>query len=282
MSGHLDEALAAYRQALALDPHNRTACQAMAIYFRRCNDAAGLLAWCDDLLQRGGYNPLVIAAKLLALAALDRCAEVQALFGLDRFLATDYLMPPAGYSTLTAFNRDVYATIKRNPTLQYEPPNTATRRGWGAGHVMVAGETLITQLATQIRQAITCYIDRLPADADHPFVRARPARAQLAIWANLLQADGYGETHLHPDGWLSGVYYVTVPDLVATTTTQQGWIKFGPPPPNRLTRDMDWEHRWIKPEAGRILLFPSYIYHATVPTTADDDRLSIAFDVIPA
>jgi uncharacterized protein (TIGR02466 family) len=279
--GHIDEALAAYRQALAFDPHNRIACERLAIHFWDRNDTSGLVAWCDDLLQRGGYSTQVIAIKLLALGKLGQHAERKALLGLDRFLYADYLTLPADYHSLTAFNRDMLASIKRNPVLRYARARQATRQGWRTDYLTLHGEARILHLVAQIRQAITCYIDALPAEADHPFVQAKPARAQLSIWAILLHADGYETTHLHLDGWLSGVYYVTVPAGVATATDHRGWITFGPPPANRFTHGVDWEQRWIKPEAGQIVLFPSYIYHTTIPTGVHEDRLSVAFDVIP-
>jgi hypothetical protein len=223
-----------------------------------------------------------MACKLLALGKLGQYAEMQALLGLDRLLCTAYLAPPAGYKSLAGLNREVLASIKRNPALRYGEARQATRQGWRTDYLTLQGETLIPSLVAQIRQAITSYIEALPAAAGHPFVQARPARAQLSIWAILLHADGYESTYLHLDGWLSGVYYVTVPACVAMATDHAGWIEFGPPPANRVTHGVDWEQRWVKPEAGKIVLFPSSIYHTTIPTGVNEDRLSIAFDVIPA
>ncbi|MFB3078779.1 MAG: putative 2OG-Fe(II) oxygenase [Lysobacterales bacterium] len=37
----------------------------------------------------------------------------------------------------------------------------------------------------------------------------------------------------------------------------------------------------IRPEAGLMLLFPSYFYHGTVPFDYDAQRISIAFDILP-
>jgi hypothetical protein len=35
----------------------------------------------------------------------------------------------------------------------------------------------------------------------------------------------------------------------------------------------------IRPEEGLMLLFPSYMYHRTIPFAGDGTRISIAFDV---
>jgi len=37
-----------------------------------------------------------------------------------------------------------------------------------------------------------------------------------------------------------------------------------------------------KPKAGELVLFPSSLFHSTVPFESDEDRQCIAFDMIPA
>jgi hypothetical protein len=36
----------------------------------------------------------------------------------------------------------------------------------------------------------------------------------------------------------------------------------------------------VKPEPGLLVLFPSYIWHGTVPFTSEEKRLSCAFDIV--
>ena len=39
--------------------------------------------------------------------------------------------------------------------------------------------------------------------------------------------------------------------------------------------------RVIRPETGAMLLFPSYFWHRTIPFESDQERISVAFDVVP-
>ena len=39
--------------------------------------------------------------------------------------------------------------------------------------------------------------------------------------------------------------------------------------------------RVITPEVGKLVLFPSYLWHGTVPFTDGSERLSVAFDIVP-
>jgi hypothetical protein len=44
---------------------------------------------------------------------------------------------------------------------------------------------------------------------------------------------------------------------------------------------LDAEH-YIRPRPGRLVLFPSYMWHGTVPFTTAERRMTIAFDIVPA
>jgi hypothetical protein len=57
-----------------------------------------------------------------------------------------------------------------------------------------------------------------------------------------------------------------------------GWLKFGEP--NRPVAGVSPE-RMVEPKAGTLVLFPSHMWHGTVPSEGAE-RLSAAFDIIPA
>jgi hypothetical protein len=85
--------------------------------------------------------------------------------------------------------------------------------------------------------------------------------------------------HYHPDGWISSCYYVSVPDAVKDETAIQGWIKFGEPAFDVALKQPI--RRAIQPAQGRLVLFPSYTWHGTVPFHDRAARTTIAFDVVP-
>jgi Rps23 Pro-64 3,4-dihydroxylase Tpa1-like proline 4-hydroxylase len=61
---------------------------------------------------------------------------------------------------------------------------------------------------------------------------------------------------------------------------QSGWVEFGTPPERFLVTTPP-DTRAIEPRAGRLVLFPSYFYHRTLPFDSRQRRISIAFDVMP-
>ena len=99
-------------------------------------------------------------------------------------------------------------------------------------------------------------------------------------WATVLHQGGHQLSHIHPGGWLSGVYYVKVPaDGADEGDPHAAEIEFGRPPGNfALAREPRVTLR--KPQEGLLLLFPAYLYHRTIPTVTEELRISIAFDVL--
>ncbi|MBS0430823.1 MAG: hypothetical protein JSS21_00235, partial [Proteobacteria bacterium] len=100
-------------------------------------------------------------------------------------------------------------------------------------------------------------------------------------WSVRLRPHGFHVNHYHPEGWVSSACYIQLPGAVNAAGCE-GWLKFGEPgfPTNP---SLPPEH-FIRPDAGLLALFPSYMWHGTVPFPGDpgDTRLTIAFDILPA
>jgi hypothetical protein len=95
-----------------------------------------------------------------------------------------------------------------------------------------------------------------------------------------LRPHGFHINHVHQLGWLSSACHIELPAAVEQSEDRQGWLKFGEP--GVATQPALPPEHFVKPEPGRLVLFPSYMWHGTVPFEGDQDRLTVAFDVIPA
>ena len=142
------------------------------------------------------------------------------------------------------------------------------------------GHALVEKIRARIDQAVERYIAGLKEDGEHPFL-SRRARgfSYSGSWSSRLRDCGFHVNHVHPQGWISSCYYVSVPKAVENEKERQGWIKFGEP-----TFDVPLKEpirRAIKPQPGRLVLFPSYMWHGTIPFHDTQARTTIAFDVVP-
>ena len=121
----------------------------------------------------------------------------------------------------------------------------------------------------------------LPAASSHPQIARRPSRYRLEGWGVRLDTRGHQESHIHRDGWLSGVYYVDL-DGVVEEGGSEGWLELGRAPAGLYARGSSPETLLVRPEEGRFVIFPSYLWHRTMPFERHGTRVSFAFDVIPA
>jgi hypothetical protein len=139
-------------------------------------------------------------------------------------------------------------------------------------------EPIIQTTKRKIIEAVNAYVAALPApDAVHPLLGlARGPISFEGSWSVRLQAQGFHVSHTHPVGWISSAFYVALPDAAQLGAAPAGWISFGTPPAE-LGLDLP-PYQQIEPKPGRLVLFPSTMWHSTLPFN-DGERLVVAFDV---
>ena len=81
---------------------------------------------------------------------------------------------------------------------------------------------------------------------------------------------------------MSSAFYVSLPPSVRNGDAggQAGWIQFGQPLED-LGLDLP-PRRTMRPREGLLVLFPSYMWHGTIPFEDAAPRLTIAFDAQPS
>lgn len=103
---------------------------------------------------------------------------------------------------------------------------------------------------------------------------------KLSAWMNVSPPGGFNAPHTHPGAHWSGVYYVSQPEVAEGTS---GMIEFLDPrsdlPNWRIFKARAFRpKRKIRPEAGEIVMFPSYLVHWVYPNETKDNRVTIAFN----
>jgi hypothetical protein len=83
---------------------------------------------------------------------------------------------------------------------------------------------------------------------------------------------------VHPQGWFSSAFYVDLPPAIGQG--HAGWLAFGRPgiPVSPTLEPL----RYVRPQPGKLALFPSHFWHGTEPFGGSDARLTVAFDLVPA
>lgn len=237
-------------------------------------------ALCERGLDTAPYDQSCLMGLSLAWRMMGDERD-EALSRYDRYIRAFDLKPPEGFSSMADFNAELSTYLDRLHPGTRGYPHQSLRGGTQTpDHIFGAGHELIDRLERRISEAVQDYIAGLEGDAAHPFVSRRARAFQYrGSWSSRLGAQGFHVNHIHPQGWISSCYYVSVPDVTKDTRHRRGWIKFGEP---ALDVDLANPIRLvIQPVPGRLVLFPSYMWHGTVPIADDAIRTTIAFDVVP-
>jgi tetratricopeptide (TPR) repeat protein len=207
-------------------------------------------------------------------------SSYEALVNLDDFTMTAPLKTPDGYRDLTHFNADLAKVLRRMHDFTAAPLDQSLRAGSQTPtDLRHSKEPVIQAFFAMVEHAFNTYRDQLSPQAGHPLLGAIPDHFELAgAWSVRLQSDGRHVNHVHPEGWISSVYYVDVPPQVAGSPEHEGWLKFAEPPFDVAGLGPE---RYVEPRAGELTLFPSYLWHGTVPIQSGE-RLTIAFDIKPS
>lgn len=281
--GREAEAEAEYRALLAADPHHHHALRQLGKMLRRQARTAELLELCETLAARGAGHAQLLYTWGTALALAGRDDEARAVL-FDPARVADIALPvPESFADIAEFNGALAEEILTNPCrLSDFPAEDEANRGSSRVHALFAGRRsdLVRDLLGSLQSLVEAHAPSRRGAFD-PWADARPAEAHLKAWGLIQRGGEYEAWHSHPGGWLSGVYYVRVPASVTAEGDGPGCIEFGPPPALTRARPgfvQPWRHA---PVEGRLLLAPSHYVHRTIPSGADDHRISFAFDVVP-
>lgn len=278
--GRMEEALEAYGEAARYAPFDAAPRHRLAEGLLAAGKPKEALGAIDQALLLDAGDPTAIAIRIAALQSLGRGREAEELLGLETLIEAVDLMPPPGYAHMEEFDRALARHVLNHPTLTFEPEGHATRRGRHTRDLLTGDKGPVSALETAILVAVDRYLDRLQAPPGHPFPGRVPRPHRLTMWAVVMDTEGHQLPHIHPAAWLSGVYYAKLPKtLGAGGDDFSGWIEFGLAPDELRTANQA-PVRLFRPAEGQLYLFPSFLYHRTIPFSGEAQRISIAFDVL--
>ncbi len=163
---------------------------------------------------------------------------------------------------------------KSHPADQSLRSGTQTR-----GNLFASADPRLLNLAGTIAGAVSERLGQLPSDPTHPFLaRNTGAIDFVGAWSVRLARSGFHVSHIHPAGWLSSALYIELPETVRPGS-EDGVLTFGVPDA-ALGLDLP-PRRTVQPAVGKLALFPSYLWHGTIPFESSGHRMTLAFDALP-
>ncbi|MDA9598928.1 tetratricopeptide repeat protein, partial [bacterium] len=306
--GRSDEAVVSYQNAIKLEPEACTAhyglgncfkelgrfkdaelCYRNALAFRPdYPEARNHLLTCLFLLEKKSsflkefdrspnYGiPNAVEGSLMHRAALKFGSKLTNAFCLEPLnylahtdLGNKYDFTSIFVDTARAILWDRSVTIRQQPLLL---------GGFQSfGNIFEIDKDFTEQIQVCIRNEIELYRLSHHTSADG-YIKHWPVDYILYGWLINMKSGGQLKPHIHETGWLSGSVYINVPHK---SLPDSGSLVVS------LAQDHDGsdsafnQKKIINVETGDLVLFPSSLTHYTLPFESDEDRVVLAFDVIP-
>jgi tetratricopeptide (TPR) repeat protein len=190
------------------------------------------------------------------------------------------LETPAGWPDLKSYLADLATSLRALHTVRTHPVGQSLRHGTQTQvNLERSNDPAIRAFFQVIDAPIRRHIEALGQGSDPLRRRNRGGYRLAGCWSVQLAPNGFHAAHVHRQGWLSSACYIDLPSVV-DEGGREGWISFGTPP--FACAAVREPLRVEKPEPGKLVLFPSWMWHETLPFSGDETRLTIAFDIVPA
>lgn len=265
-------------------------------------DASFNNAYVRHLLKAGEWKAAAVRAER-ALSIEPQNQETWAYLGTAWRLTEDAredwlcgyerlveLMPvdvPHGWRDMAGFLADLREALEPLHRARTEPVTQSLRGGSQTpGRLFGRQEPRIAGLRQSLVTTIGRWLAALPADPQHPYLSRKAGSIRFTgSWSVKLWQSGSHANHFHSDGWMSSAFYVALPPSVqaarpdGAAAPSAGCLQLGQPP-IELGLDLS-PRRVIQPVVGHLALFPSYLWHGTVPFEDAEPRITVAFDMQP-
>ena len=301
--GRLDEAVASYKQAIALKPDYTEAHYNLGIVWfgsKRYNLAAEQFELCDTHQSKGfaiqcsylqdeetvfyeKFDLLVSQGEVNAvLGSLGIRSEFR--YGVKKH--NPFCNDPLKYFVKTDLNElydfeNVFIKTARDAlkdnSVSYKAQGYLTSGVQTAGNIFVQGKVPETEIESIIRAEIEKYRIQFK-DSAEGFIKNWPTSYGIKGWLVCMQSGGKLAPHMHDTGWITGSIYINIPPKLKTDSG------------NLVLCLSDQEHvlgvkkahqSIIDVVTGSLCFFPSSLHHYTIPFENKEERIVLAFDVIP-
>jgi tetratricopeptide (TPR) repeat protein len=220
---------------------------------------------------------LTTALRCLGDKRYDQLADYNKLI-LQANLDTQFENSPR----FRDFKTDLIAHLNQLHVTRRAPLQQSVRGGTQTpGNLFAQSKSpLIHSLKHSIADVSQPFFSRLKSaglNESHPIITAFPDTPYFhASWSIRTAEGGFHKSHIHSKGWYSSACYIDVPEVI-NDESDAGYLVLGKPP--FKTKDELEPDYSIKPKAGSLILFPSYVWHATQQYQGKGNRLVVAFDV---
>ena len=167
--------------------------------------------------------------------------------------------------------------VLSDKSVTYKAQGHLTNGVQTAGNIFTQGNVPKTEMEDIIRAEIEKYRAQFE-DSNEGFIKGWPTSYDIRGWLVSMQSGGKLDPHMHDNGWITGSIYINVPPK---SSVNGGNLVLCLDDQDHILEKDKTKQSIIDVVTGTLCLFPSSLHHYTVPFEEKEDRIVLAFDVIP-
>ena len=184
---------------------------------------------------------------------------------------------PRGWSSLENYIDDLECELVKKHNYKTHPFHLSVRHGSQVPSIHLSNSRILKAYKEAVVEPMNKFISKLKSTDGYLKSKSTGTATLHSAWSVKLYNSGFHVNHVHQEGWLSSACHIKLPSSIKNKN-HSGWLQLGQPGPV-CKPSLEPEH-FVEPKRGHIVIFPSYMWHGTVPFTGDDERITVAADFV--
>ena len=188
------------------------------------------------------------------------------------------------YVLIDKINEESFSQNDLNKLIAYNHNSKTSRRAQGTlkGGVQTSGNLFsldlpfINSVKEALKKKIELYKNTFK-DSGQGFINNWPKDYELRSWMISMKNGGFLLPHNHEYGWITGSFYLQIPKH---NDDDSGNIAFSYQGPRYPHKSKNFNLTIKKIETRDICIFPSSLFHHTIPFESSEERICFVFDLV--
>ena len=262
-----------FEKTIKINPNHANAHNHLLKSIYKLNDQSILFKKLDSITKEGKINAVI--GSIFSRAKVKYGFKKENPFcndPLNYVLKTD-LIEKYNFKNVIV---DCVHNILKDDFISNRTQNLLTNGYQTAGNLFTNEDFNTKEIQRIIHTEIEKYLLNFK-DSKEGFIKNWPTNYSLTGWLISLKKGGKLNAHMHDFGWLSGSIYVNVPSKLQTDSGNLVVCIND----NQNEKSNNKNKKSIDVVTGSLCLFPASLLHYTIPFEAEEERIVLAFDVLP-
>ena len=272
--GRFDEAEASFRKAIALKPEDLKIHNQLLMCLFLQDKKSVFFNEMDYLINQD--RPSAILGSLACRSFLKYGLEKPNLFCADPLNYVSHDDLKTRYDFEKTFVKKARSILNENQ-ISNRRQSLLENGNQTSGNIFDITDNDINEIEKIIRIEVEKYRRKFMR-SEEGLIKKMPTEYSLYGWLISMKTGGSIKPHIHTEGWLSGSIYINVPRKLKVDSGNLV-VSLGEEKDAFDTRTN--ERKSINVVTGSMVLFPASLTHYTIPFESEQERIVLAFDVIP-